>query len=178
MDFQNGLNFNGVVQTVKVDRSASAGASDIDAKLSGVLTNGALTKTGVGTLELTNNNTYAGDTLVTAGTLLVNNTTGSGTGSGAVTVQSGGTLGGIGTISGAVTVQSGGTLSPGNSPGNQTLGSLVLNDGGNYNWQILDATGVAGTGYDTYTLSGSLDGVPRVEAPAGAAPVNITAPPR
>ena len=157
VDFQNGLNFNGVVQTVKVDRSASAGASDIDAKLSGVLTNGALTKTGVGTLELTNNNTYAGDTLVTAGTLLVNNTTGSGTGSGAVTVQSGGTLGGIGTISGAVTVQSGGTLSPGNSPGNQTLGSLVLNDGGNYNWQILDATGVAGTGYDTYTLSGSLD---------------------
>jgi len=37
------------------------------------------------------------------------------------------------------------------------MGSLVLNDGGNYNWQILDATGVVGVGFDTINLTGSLD---------------------
>ena len=42
---------------------------------------------------------------------------------GAVTVQSGGTLGGTGVINGPVTVQSGGTLSPGTS-----IGTLTINN--------------------------------------------------
>jgi hypothetical protein len=55
--------------------------------------------------------------------LLVNNSTGSGTGSGAVTVN-GGVLGGTGTISGVVTVNSGGTVAPGTV---SALGTLTLN---------------------------------------------------
>ena len=60
-------------------------------------------------------NVYKGGTTVHAGTLLVANTSGSGTGTGAVTVQSGATLGGSGIIApeGAegVTVKSGAVLS-------------------------------------------------------------------
>jgi fibronectin-binding autotransporter adhesin len=82
----------------------------------------ALAKSGSGTWVLTGANTYSAGTTVSAGTLLVNNTSGSGTGGGAVTVQNGGTLGGTGTISGgAVTVQNGGTLAPGASAAVGTL---------------------------------------------------------
>jgi autotransporter-associated beta strand protein len=80
-----------------------------------------VTKSGSGKLMLLGSSTHVGTTTVNGGTLLVDNTTGSGTGSGAVTV-SGGTLGGIGTISGALTVNTNGTLSPGNSIGTLTLG--------------------------------------------------------
>ncbi len=59
-----------------------------------------------GAVALTLPSTYSGGTTILDGTLNVNNTTGSGTGSGGVNV-SGGTLGGIGSIAGAVTVNSG-----------------------------------------------------------------------
>ena len=98
--------------------------------LSGVLSGGGLTKTGGGTLTLNGANTYSGATTISGGKLLVNSSTGSGTGFGAVTVASGGTLGGGGIISGATTVNSGGTLSPCNFPGVLTFSnSLILNSG-------------------------------------------------
>jgi hypothetical protein len=50
-----------------------------------------------------------------------------------------------------------GTLSPGNSPGTFSSGSEVWLDGGGFNWQIHDATGVAGTGYDTLAITGGLN---------------------
>jgi len=74
---------------------------------------GAMAKSGAGTLRLQGANTYSGGTTVSAGTLMVSNSTGSATGSGAVTIASGGVLRGAGTISGSVTVQSGGELRPG-----------------------------------------------------------------
>ena len=64
-----------------------------------------------GRLTFGGNNSYSDGTVVSRGSLFVNNTTGSGTGSGAVMVNSGGTLGGTGTISGLVTIASGGILS-------------------------------------------------------------------
>jgi hypothetical protein len=61
--------------------------------------------------------------------LLVNNTAGSGTGSGAVSI-SGGMLAGTGIISGSVTVSSGGILAPGNSLGTLTISNnLTLASG-------------------------------------------------
>ena len=95
-------------------------------------TGGSLTKTGKGKLSLTNANTYTGGTTVTKGTLLVKNTTGSATGSGAVHVNAG-TLGGTGKIAGAVTLGTGSGagafLSPGNSatkPGTLTINNHAL----------------------------------------------------
>lgn len=59
---------------------------------------GGLTKAGAGTLQFTAANTYSGGTTINAGTLEVNNTTGSGTGSGTVTVDAGAKLSGDGII--------------------------------------------------------------------------------
>src|SRR5690606_27277439 len=70
--------------------------------LTNLITDGAgtfnVTKVGAGTLHLTNatGSTYNGTTSVNEGTLLVNNTSGSATGTGAVTLAGGATLAGTG----------------------------------------------------------------------------------
>jgi autotransporter-associated beta strand protein len=117
----------------------------------------SIVKGGTGTWVLTGASTYTGTTTVSGGTLVVGDGTKGSLGNTAVTVSSGGTLAGTGSIAGSLTVGSGGTLSPGNSPGSQAVGGLVWNGGGNYNWQVLDASGSAGMGYDTYVASGVLD---------------------
>jgi hypothetical protein len=96
----------------------------------------------------------------------VNNTSGSGTGTGPVTVQTGGMLGGGGTtvgaagiITGLVTVQSGGHVAPGNSAGILNLaGGVTFNSGSNLDVQLNSAT--LGTGYDQLKVTGTaaLDG--------------------
>ncbi|MDQ3257082.1 MAG: autotransporter-associated beta strand repeat-containing protein [Acidobacteriota bacterium] len=94
-------------------------------------TGGSLAKTGGAKLTLTGANTYSGGTIITKGTLLVKNTTGSATDSGAVQLNAG-KLGGTGIIAGAVTVgtgsSSGATLLLGNSatgPANLTINSAL-----------------------------------------------------
>ena len=104
----------------------------------GVTTPGVVTKAGAGTVSLTNANTYTGGTTVNAGSLFANNSSGSGTGTGAVTVNnSGSTLGGSGTISGSASVASGANLSPGASGVGSTAvlktGALTLSSGSNFN---------------------------------------------
>jgi autotransporter-associated beta strand protein len=88
----------------------------------------SLSKSGGGTWAITGTNTYTGTTAVSNGKLLVNNTSGSGTGSGDVTVASGATLGGTGSLTGAVTV-TGGTLSPGASVESFSTGAVTLAGG-------------------------------------------------
>ncbi len=114
----------------------------LDITFSGVISGaGALAKLGKGSLELTNANTYAGGTAIRKGTLLVNNTIGSATGTGPVRVESG-ALGGDGTIAGAVTIGAGipgngAFLTPGptfGNPGTLTiLGQLSFDSDGFFN---------------------------------------------
>jgi autotransporter-associated beta strand protein len=122
VDLQNPIDLNGAARRVKV----ANGDANIDGTLSGVISGTAASfeKDGSGTLALTAANTYDGGTTVIGGRLLVNNTSGSGTGSGPVNVNSG-TLGGTGIIqpsgTAGVTIASGATLSPGESIGTLTL---------------------------------------------------------
>lgn len=143
---------------------------------SGIITGAvSLVKTGTGTQTLGGNSTYTGTTSITGGTLAIAST-GSINSSSGVTVNGGelkyngstsltapltftaGTISGNGTIASALTIGTGTTLSPGNSPGIQGFGAdqTWANDG-NYNWQILDATGSAGTGFDQVQITGTLD---------------------
>jgi autotransporter-associated beta strand protein/T5SS/PEP-CTERM-associated repeat protein len=158
------VNFNGGVLKAKENQDnliqnldvadVQSGGAKINSNGFNVATSQALTgeggleKLGAGSLTLSANNTYAGTTTVSEGLLKVNGSVGS------VTVSSGGSLGGSGTT-GSLLVN--GTLTPGNSPGTLNTGSQTWFNGGNYNWQIFDATGSAGSGYDLLNISGSLD---------------------
>ena len=107
--------------------SYRVGWNNQDATFAGqLLSDGAntFTKVGTGNWTLTGANTYSGGTVVDGGTLTVNNASGSGTGSGAVTVNTGATLAGTGIISGATTINTGAT----NSPGNGGIGTLTVNN--------------------------------------------------
>lgn len=124
---------------------------------SGRIRRGIQLGSAAGITILTGNNQYTGGTTINAGTLLVNNTAGSGTGSGDVVVNDGGTLGGSGTIAGAVSGS--GAISPGASAGTLSLGNgLNLSGGGTYLWQLSSlSTSGAGTNYDQIVLtSGNL----------------------
>lgn len=99
--------------TTSIVSGTSSYAGRIENNGSGVV---ALVKEGSGWLDLSGNNTYGGLTTVSAGGLAVN-----GSLAGAVTVQSGATLGGAGTIEGAVAILGGGIIAPGNSPATLTV---------------------------------------------------------
>ncbi len=71
LDFQNAIALNGAARTVRVEDGTAA----VDGKLSGALTGtgtSGLTKTGAGTLELTNTgNNYSGATTIIGGALRI-----------------------------------------------------------------------------------------------------------
>jgi outer membrane autotransporter protein len=135
---------NGSMPTTAAELGASGVANDaqvvfnqqVNGTYSGVMQGiGSLVKTGPGTLELTGANTYSGGTIVEQGRLSVNNTAGSGTGTGSVLVQPAGILGGNGAITGDVTNQ--GTLAPGNSIGTLTInGQYVHQSGATYEVEL------------------------------------------
>jgi len=111
---------------------------------------GSLIVLGGGLVELTGNNSYGGGSAISNGTLLVNNTLGSGTGSGAVTVFNGGTLAGGGAIAGPVSVRSGGVFSPGDGTDALTINGNFTADSG----ALLDFA--VGTNSNQAAVSGNL----------------------
>jgi fibronectin-binding autotransporter adhesin len=127
---------------------------------------GNLTQAGTGTLILTSTNTYTGATNVNAGTLRVNGSIASPT----TTVLSGATLGGSGTLSGAVTIQNGGHLAPGNSPGTLTIGgNLMLSPTSQLDYELGQVNVPGGALNDLTSVGGNLtlDGTLNVSVSAG-----------
>ena len=133
------------------DTLISAVITDAPGMASGII------KDGGSTLTLTGPNTYVAGTTVNGGTLLVDNTVGSGTGTGAVTVNNAGTtLGGTGTISGAVTVNAGANIAPGNASNpvaTLTTGALTLASTSNFR---VDISGTAGTSDQINVATGTV----------------------
>lgn len=146
----------------------------------GVVSNtGALTKTGLGRLDLQNvANTYTGRTYVNQGILSVsgsgsiNSTAGLYINGGTVSYNSSaaltapvtfiaGTLKGTGTVGTAVVADTGDILAPGNSVGAQTYSAgLTFAGGGTYQWELSDAEGTEGNssgGWDILNVTGGLD---------------------
>jgi len=81
---------------------------------------------GTGAMDAHLREYYTGSTNVNAGALLVNNTTGSATGTSTVAINTGGTLGGSGTVSGGITLNSGGSSSRARWPRASPWGTLSV----------------------------------------------------
>ena len=110
--------------------SMTVGGNDASTTFSGAISgSGGLTKNGSGALTLSGTNSYAGPTSINAGTLIVN-----GSLAGAVTVNSGGTLGGTGSV--GTLVASGGTVAPGNSIGTLSVVGTFTQNGGIYQVEV------------------------------------------
>ena len=112
-----------------------------------------IAKNGAGTTILSGNNTYGGVTTVAAGRLLIHGDQTAATG--AITVESGATLGGRGAAGGAVTVLSGGTLSPGASVESLAVGTTTLSGTSTFLYE-LDSSALLSVGADLLVASGNL----------------------
>lgn len=124
-----------------------------DITLSGTISGSGtgLVKEDAGTLRLTGANTFTGGTSVNVGTLLVNNTTGSATGTGAVDVSAVGAFGGTGSVSGAVTLNNA-SIRPGDGGiGTLSTGTVTWNGGVN-SW-LFDLSPTPGTS-DLLSITG------------------------
>ena len=116
---------------------------------------GGLILTGGGTLSLGGTNHYTGPTQVNQGILSLASG-GSIAAASAVTVGASGTLSGVGTANGSVAIS--GTIAPGSTSavGALNVGSLTLDGGGSYTFKLANATGSAGSGYDTVNVAGAV----------------------
>ena len=130
---------------------------------------GSVTKMGSNNVTLTAASSYNGNTTVSGGTLIV--ASGASISSSVTTVSTGahlkvngtagavnvnGTLSGSGSV-GAVALNSGATLAVGNSPGLMTAASAAWNPGSTFQFEVIDATGAAGTAWDLFAATGVLD---------------------
>jgi autotransporter-associated beta strand protein len=106
---------------------------------------GGLWKNGTGTLTLTGVNTYAGNTNVEAGKLVVNGSLAS-----SVRILKNGTLGGTVTIAGNLTNL--GKLAPGNSPGTATISGNYI-EAGTLDIEVWGLT--PGTQHDQVVVTGT-----------------------
>lgn len=115
----------------------------------------SVTKNGTGKWILSGSSSYSGGTTVSAGTLLINNTVGSGAGTGNVDVN-GGALGGTGSFTGALTINSGGSLLPGASIESLGTGTLTMNDASTFGYEVDSSTALS-VGADLLKVTGGLN---------------------
>ena len=145
----------GGTRTFNVGDGAAANDLTVTAPMVDGVSAGGLTKTGAGTLALTGSSSYTGSTTVTTGTLLVNNSDGSGLGAGNAVVNNGAKLGGSGAFSGTLTVNSGGTLAPGASIESLASGALAFTTGSTFGYEM-DFGVATSVGADLQVVTGNL----------------------
>jgi fibronectin-binding autotransporter adhesin len=158
MNFSGAMNLGGATRTVTfID-----GSPDPDSTISGVISNGGLTKAGPGTLVLSANNTFAGPTAVTGGALRL-------TGSGAINSSSGITIDGadaklvqLSSVASAPAI----TLTQGTLDGTGTVGAVNVGGGGaailangNGSTSTLTTGALNFTGPGTVNLASTTSGV-------------------
>ena len=152
LDIEGNVTNSGYLLTV-----GGAGATVINGIITG---SGGLTKSGTGILTLGAANSYTGGSTVSGGVLKANSAApNSSTGSGAVAVNTGATLGGRGKV-GRVVLESGSTIDPGDGGvGSLATGNGLWKSGAVYHWEINDANGSFGTdpGWDNLAINGGLD---------------------
>ena len=164
------ITLDGASALVRVGDGTAAGQGYV-ATLDNVLSGAAqLVKSDLGTLVLNGNNTYAGGTRVSGGTLLVNGDQSGQTA--ANLIDASGTLGGIGRLGGDITIN--GVLAPGlaTSPGTLTLdGDVVLGSTATLRYRLGQAGVAGGALNDLLVVNGdlTLDGTLNVSETAGGA---------
>ena len=144
---------DGVTATFDTNGNNVIFASPLQTGLGGT---GALTKTGLGSLNLTAANTYTGTTTIDAGSLFVNGSIASAN----TLVNALGLLGGSGIIGGNVVNK--GVVSPGNSPGTLTIkGNYTQDKSGTLN---VEFAGKGAGQHDLLAVGGkaSLEGTARL----------------
>jgi autotransporter-associated beta strand protein len=151
----NGLTLTGGItsglagsQTVTFDGPGRVAVNSVIGGGSGTL---AVSKTGAGLLILGGNNTYAGTTDISAGTLRLN---GHHTGGDLYTVGASGTLQGTGSTASALSVA--GVLSPGASIETFGSGTLDLLDGSTFQYEV-DSSVATSIGADLQIVNGDLN---------------------
>jgi autotransporter-associated beta strand protein len=118
----NPFTVNGVISGAHALRVTGAYSIQVPARTGNAT--GTQTYSGTGAIVLSGPNTYSGGTTVNSGTLLVSNTSGSGTGSGAVSVARGATFTNNGRVSGPINIS-------GTADGNGTFdGAITVGNGG------------------------------------------------
>ena len=150
------VDLNGGTRTLTMGNTTTFSGQIQNGGLNVVASNKTVTFNGASTYS-------GGTTFATAlggstNNVVVNNTTGSAFGSGAVSVGSGNVLSGAGSISGATTMETGSLLRPGNSPGVLTFGSdLTLSTGVNMVWELWANTEVnSPVAFDQIVVGGNL----------------------
>lgn len=147
----NPLNFNGGMQTIQV----AGGSAPVDALLSGTLSNGGLITGGTGVLELTGNNTYAGTTQVSGGSLLIGNAASLGGGNlnlsgGVLVLGAGDFTRSLGTGAGQVQLGNGGGFAAYGAPRTVNIGGA----GATLTW---GTTGFTGSWPDSLVFGSKVD---------------------
>jgi autotransporter-associated beta strand protein len=115
-----------------------------------VASGGSVRKVGSGNLTLASTSLGSATYAVAQGRLTVNGS------AGAISIASGGELGGVGSV-GAISVAPGGGLSPGSSAGALSGASVSLAGGSVWTWELRDRAAGQGAGYDFLAVAGNLD---------------------